>query len=136
VGISALFGNPCSNIIFGCVFTPISTINNVSGCVVLGSLVCSAHNTRVILLYKPKLFAQSFGYIFFSLVYTQVHIDAAGLLIAHNGMMGLLLLLLVLPIIYTLSNATVSVHVVKSPNMRNPESCDNTCMNSHLLRPL
>jgi hypothetical protein len=71
------------------------------------------------------------------LVYTQVHIDASGLLIAHNGMMGLLLmLLLVLPIIYTLSNATVSVHVVKSPNMRNPESCDNTCMNSHLLGPV
>jgi hypothetical protein len=72
--------------------------------------------------------------IFFCLVYTQVHIDASGLLIAHNGMMGrLLMLLLVLPIIYTLSNATVSVHVVKSPNMRNPESCDSTCMNSHLV---
>lgn len=37
-------------------------------------------------------------------------------------------------LIYTLSNATVSVHWVKSPNMRNPESCDSTSMNSHLLR--
>ena len=92
--IWGLLGDPFSNIIFGCVFTPISTINNVSGCVVLGSVICSAHNTRVILLYKPKLFTQSFGYIFFCLVYTQVHIDASGLLIAHNGMMAVLLVLL------------------------------------------
>jgi hypothetical protein len=59
--------------------------------------------------------------------YSQVHTDASGLPIAQAGTLFLVLLTT------TLSIATVSYHVVISPNMRSPESRDRTCMNSHRL---
>jgi hypothetical protein len=48
--------------------------------------------------------------------YSQVHTDASGRPIAHTGTIFLVLLK------KTLSIATVSYHVVISPNMRIPES--------------